>query len=90
MSGDSLRRVLRRCVEDYGYSWDTTRQIINRMLGGHYTVESLQALYRKDKELVIGRTTPVIKMTPGTQCARIGLNASFVCNAICCRQVRHF
>lgn len=50
MSGDSLRRVLRRCVEDYGYSWDTTRQIINRMLGGHYTVESLQALYRKDKE----------------------------------------
>ena len=54
MSGDSLRRVLRRCVEDYGYSWDTTRQIINRMLGGHYIRETTLPIQTETKNLSSG------------------------------------
>ena len=42
-----LPKLLHRYVDDCGYSWPLTVQVVNRMLGSNYTQEQLRALYRK-------------------------------------------
>lgn len=42
-----LPKLLHRYVDDCGYSWPLTVQVVNRMLGSNYTLELLRALYRE-------------------------------------------
>ena len=39
--------MLHRYVDDCGYSWPLTGQVVNWMLGSNYTQEQLRALYGK-------------------------------------------
>ena len=43
----AISQLLHRYVDDCGYSWPLTVQVINRMLGSSYTQEQLRALYGK-------------------------------------------
>lgn len=49
-----LPKLLHRYVDDCGYSWPLTVQVINRMLGSSYTQEQLRALYGKNKCVQLG------------------------------------
>ena len=40
-----LPKLLHRYVDDCGYFWPLTVQVVNRMLGSSYTQEQLRALY---------------------------------------------
>ena len=44
-----ISQLLHRYVDEYGYSWSTACQVVNRMLGSDYTQEQLLTLYRKNK-----------------------------------------
>lgn len=40
-----LTKILHRYIDEYGYSWSTVRQVVNRMLGRQYTMEELWSAY---------------------------------------------
>ncbi len=42
-----ISQLLHRYVDEYGYSWPTACQVVNRMLGSSYTQEELAAIYRE-------------------------------------------
>lgn len=42
-----LAVLLHRYIDEYGYSWSTTRQVVNRMFGRQYTLEELKSLYKQ-------------------------------------------
>ena len=42
-----IYQLLHRYVDEYGYSWPTACQVVNRMLGSSYTQEELAAIYRE-------------------------------------------
>ena len=42
-----ISQLLHRYVDEYGYSWPTVCQVVNRMLGSSYTQEELAAIYRE-------------------------------------------
>lgn len=46
MSEEEIVSTLRRCIRDFGYSWPTACQIVNRMVGQSYTVVELQEMCR--------------------------------------------
>ena len=49
-----ISQLLHRYVDEYGYSWPTACQVVNRMLGSDYTQEQLLTLYRKNKCVQVG------------------------------------
>ena len=42
-----ISQLLHRYVDEYGYSWSTACQVVNRMLGSSYTQEELAAIYKE-------------------------------------------
>lgn len=40
-----IAHTVHRCVDECGYSWATTCQIVSRMVGHQYTEEDLKKLY---------------------------------------------
>lgn len=42
-----LSSALHRCIDECGYSWPTTCQVVSRMFGRLYTVAELQAAYKR-------------------------------------------
>lgn len=49
MQEDEISRTVRRCVDECGYSWATTCQIVGRMLGRVYTVSEAKLAYLFEK-----------------------------------------
>lgn len=45
MDEAEIIRTIHRCVDECGYSWATTCQIISRMAGYQYTEKELKKLY---------------------------------------------
>ena len=49
-----LPKLLHRYVDDCGYFWPLTVQVVYRMLGSSYTQEQLRALYGENKCVQVG------------------------------------
>ena len=49
MDETEIAHTVHRCVDECGYSWATTCQIVSRMVGRIYTVQEVKLAYNTYK-----------------------------------------